>query len=153
MVTSGIVPSGHSTLTSQRTLLSSRMLLYYAPLSIVTILLLALRTPVAATASKPAFRVKMLDMPPMFEPSQVTIKAGESVEWQNVGNEVHHATSDPSLAIKRTDVTNPPGVEPFDSGFLRPGETFAHTFLKRGVYKYTCVVHEGKGMIGEVVVR
>jgi plastocyanin len=92
-------------------------------------------------------------MPPTFQPSQVTIKPGQTVEWQNVGNEVHHATSDPSLAIKSTEVTNPPGVEPFDSGFLRPGETFAHTFLKPGVYKYTCVVHEAKGMTGEVVVK
>jgi plastocyanin len=65
---------------------------------------------------------------------------------------VHHATSDPSLAIKPAEVTNPPGAEPFDSGFLRPGETFRHIFTVPGEYKYTCVVHEAKGMIGTIVV-
>jgi plastocyanin len=96
--------------------------------------------------------IKMLDMPPAFQPSLITIKVGQRVEWENVGNEVHHATSDPSLAIKAIEVTNPPGAEPFDSGFLRPGETFAHIFTVPGEYKYACVVHEAKGMIGTIVV-
>jgi plastocyanin len=96
--------------------------------------------------------IRMLDMPLAFQPNLITIKVGQSVEWENVGNEVHHATSDPSLAIKPTEVTNPPGAVPFDSGFLRPGETFTHTFDVPGEYKYTCVVHEAKGMIGTIVV-
>jgi plastocyanin len=54
-----------------------------------------------AKASEPSVVIKMIDMPPAFEPAQVTISAGESVEWKNVGNEVHHATSDPSLADKK----------------------------------------------------
>jgi plastocyanin len=106
-----------------------------------------------STAAKPAVVIKMLDMPPSFQPVQTTIKVGETVEWENVGNEVHHATSDPSLAIKRGEVTNPPGARPFDSGFLKPGESFSHTFSVPGVYRYTCVVHEAKGMTGEIVVR
>jgi len=96
--------------------------------------------------------IKMLDMPLAFQPNLITIKVGQSVEWENVGNEVHHATSDPSLAIKPIEVRNPPGAEPFDSGFLRPGETFTHTFTVPGEYRYTCVVHEAKGMIGTIVV-
>jgi plastocyanin len=96
--------------------------------------------------------IRMLDMPLAFQPSLIKIKVGQSVEWENVGNEVHHATSDPSLAIKPTEVTNPPGAEPFDSGFLRPGETFTHTFTVPGEYRYTCVVHEAKGMVGTIVV-
>jgi plastocyanin len=97
--------------------------------------------------------IRMLDMPLTFQPNLITIKVGQSVEWENAGNEVHHATSDPSLAIKPIEVTNPPGAEPFDSGFLRPGETFTHTFTVPGEYRYTCVVHEAKGMIGTIVVR
>ncbi|HJU09712.1 MAG TPA: plastocyanin/azurin family copper-binding protein [Candidatus Binataceae bacterium] len=106
-----------------------------------------------STAAKPAVVIKMLDMPPSFEPEQTTITAGETVEWENVGNEVHHATSDPSLAIKKDEVANPSGAKPFDSGFLKPGESFSHTFSVPGVYRYTCVVHEAKGMTGEIVVR
>jgi plastocyanin len=104
-------------------------------------------------AAKPAIVVRMLDMPPSFQPVQTTIKVGETVEWDNVGNEVHHATSDPSLAIKPREVANPPGAQPFDSGFLKLGESFSHTFSVAGVYRYTCVVHEAKGMTGEIMVR
>jgi plastocyanin len=105
-----------------------------------------------AAATQADLVVKMVDMPPAFQPSLITIKVGQSVEWENVGNEVHHATSDPDLAINAKEVTNPPGAEPFDSGFLRPGETFSHTFTVPGEYRYTCVVHEAKGMIGKIVV-
>jgi plastocyanin len=106
-----------------------------------------------SSGAKPAIVIKMLDMPPAFQPVQTNIKVGETVEWENVGNEVHHATSDPALAIKRSEVTNPPGAQPFDSGFLKPGESFSHTFSVPGVYRYTCVVHEAKGMTGEIVVQ
>ena len=106
-----------------------------------------------STAAKPTTVIKMLDMPPSFQPVQTTIKVGDTVEWENVGNEVHHATSDPTLAIKQGEVANPPGAQPFDSGFLKPGENFSHKFSVPGVYRYTCVVHEAKGMTGEIVVR
>jgi plastocyanin len=106
-----------------------------------------------ARATNAGVVVKMLDMPLTFQPNVIKIKVGQSVEWENVGNEVHHATSDPSLAIKATEVTNPPGAEPFDSGFLRPGESFTHTFTVPGEYRYTCVVHEAKGMLGKIVVE
>ena len=105
-----------------------------------------------AAATQADVVIKMLDMPPAFQPSLTTIKVGQSVEWENVGNEVHHATSDPSLAIKAKEVTNPRGAEPFDSGFLRPGETFTHIFTIPGEYKYACVVHEAKGMVGTIIV-
>jgi plastocyanin len=106
-----------------------------------------------AAAAQPAVIIKMLDVPPVFQPARVTIKAGETVEWQNVGNEVHHATSDPSAAISAKDISDPPGARPFDSGFIRPGETFSYTFTTPGLYRYTCAVHETKGMIGEVLVN
>jgi plastocyanin len=105
-----------------------------------------------AAATHPNTVIRMLDMPLAFQPSLIKIKVGQRIEWENVGNEVHHATSDPSLAIKPTEVTNPPGAVPFDSGFLRPGETFTHTFTVPGEYRYTCVVHEAKGMVGTIVV-
>ena len=92
-------------------------------------------------------------MPPAFAPTAVTISVGDTVVWQNVGYEVHHATSDPSMAINSADVANPAAAEPFDSGFMRPGETFTHTFKRPGVYRYACAIHETKGMIGEIVVK
>ena len=49
-----------------------------------------------ANASVSAVVIKMIDTPPSFQPSQVTIKVGDTVQWDNVGNSVHHATSDPA---------------------------------------------------------
>ena len=119
-----------------------------AVLAIVT--LMARRT---AVASQPVVTIKMLDVPAAFEPGTVTIKVGDTVEWRNVGNEVHHATTDPSMAINCGDVGSPAGAEPFDSGFLNPGATFSHTFKVAGTYRYACAVHETSGMIGKIVVE
>lgn len=128
-------------------LFTQRLLMLIAFSSLV---LLAARS---GFGSEPAVVIKMLDMPPSFQPSMVTIKAGDTVEWENVGSSVHHATNDHDIAIKRDDVSNPDGELVFDSGFLQPGGTFMHTFTKPGIYKYVCVVHEPSGMIGEVVVK
>jgi plastocyanin len=104
-------------------------------------------------ASKPAIVIQMLDAPPSFQPGRMTIRAGATVEWKNVGAELHHVTTDPSAALKKEDVSNPAGAQPFDSGFLKPGESFSETFSVPGVYRYTCAVHEAKGMNGEIVVE
>jgi plastocyanin len=133
--------------------LLSRTLLYYSLLGVAVALMFTMSGRAMATASLATVTIKMLDMPPAFSPASVTIKAGDTVEWQNVGNEVHHATNDPSMAINSGDVSNPATAEPFDSGFMRPGESFTHIFTKAGVYKYACAVHETKGMIGQIIVK
>ena len=120
------------------------------PVVLAIVTLLARRT---AVASQPALTIKMLDVPAAFEPGTATIKVGDTVEWRNVGNEVHHATTDPSMAINGGDVGSPAGAELFDSGFLKPGATFSHTFKVAGTYRYTCAVHETSGMIGKIVVK
>jgi len=114
--------------------------------------LLAIAT-AKSMAAKPAIVVEMLDAPPSFQPERTTIKAGDTVEWKNIGAQLHHVTTDPGAALKKGDVTNPPGAKPFDSGFLKPGESFKETFSVPGIYRYTCAVHEAKGMNGEVVVE
>lgn len=129
---------------------------YYMVLAIAlpaAIAIVALLERRIAVASQPAVTIKMLDVPAAFEPGTVTIKVGDTVEWRNVGNEVHHATTDPSMAINCGDVGSPAGAEPFDSGFLKPGATFSHTFKVAGTYRYACAVHETSGMIGKIVVK
>jgi plastocyanin len=108
---------------------------------------------VTVAADEPAVIVKMRDMPPSFDPSRVTISVGDTIKWENTGSSVHHATDDHEMAIKGDDVKIPSGVAAFDSGFMRPGESFTHTFTTPGTYKYVCVAHEASGMIGEVVVK
>ena len=114
--------------------------------------LLAIAT-AKSMAAKPMIVVEMLDAPPSFQPVRTTIKAGDTVEWKNDGAQLHHVTTDPAAALKKGDVANPPGAQPFDSGFLKPGESFKETFSVPGIYRYTCAVHEAKGMNGEVIVE
>jgi plastocyanin len=109
--------------------------------------------PGSAAASTPPLIVKMLDMPATFQPAKLSIRAGETVEWMNVGNSVHHASSDPNAAVNPAEVSNPVGAKPFDSGFLQPGQSFTYTFTVPGTYRYICAPHETSGMVGEVVVR
>jgi plastocyanin len=109
--------------------------------------------PSAGTANQPAAVIKMLDTSPSFQPSMVTIKVGDTVEWENVGSSVHHATNNHDIAIKGDEVSSPSRELVFDSGFLRPGDTFWHTFTSPGTYRYVCVVHEPSGMIGQIVVK
>lgn len=105
-----------------------------------------------ARAEDPAVVVKMNDMPTAFEPKEVTVKVGDTVQWKNVGNSVHHASSDPTMAMKSGEASTPPGAKAFDSGFLRPGDTYSFKFLQPGVYNYVCAPHETSGMIGKVTV-
>ena len=107
----------------------------------------------SAAASTTPVVVKMIDMPATYQPASLTIKVGQTVEWRNVGNSVHHASSDPSTAVNPAEVSNPAGAKPFDSGFLQPGQSFTYTFTVPGTYKYICAPHETSGMLGEVVVR
>jgi plastocyanin len=107
----------------------------------------------SAAALTPPIVVKMIDMPATYEPARITIKVGDTVEWKNVGNSVHHASNDPSTAVNPAEVSNPPGAKPFDSGFLQPGQSYTYTFTVPGTYKYICAPHETSGMLGEVVVK
>jgi len=111
----------------------------------------AIGTPATAIAG-PAVVIKMTDKPPMFEPKQVSIKLGQTVQWVNNAETLHSVTADPDSAQKPGDVSLPPGAKPFDSGFMKPGATFDYTFTVPGTYKYLCLPHEKDGMIGTIVV-
>lgn len=144
---------GQSTIERRSSMFTRRMVFSSAVFWVLVIAILPLSGRGVASETQEVVTVKMVDMPPVFQPATITIRTGETVEWKNIGNEVHHATSDPSLAIKNSDVGNPPGAQAFDSGFLKPGETFTHTFKTPGMYRYACAVHETKGMVGEIIVK
>ncbi|HQU16732.1 MAG: cupredoxin domain-containing protein [Gammaproteobacteria bacterium] len=87
-----------------------------------------------------------------FEPQVLTVRAGQTVEWRNGSLLVHTVTADPALAANTKDVALPAGAKPFNSGDLKPGAVFRHTFRVPGRYRYFCIPHEGAGMIGNIVV-
>ncbi|MEW5989524.1 MAG: plastocyanin/azurin family copper-binding protein, partial [Chloroflexota bacterium] len=91
---------------------------------------------VAATGS---VDVEMLDFE--FVPISITIPAGTTVRWLNVGRDPHSATADNDL---------------FNSDLLDSGGEYSFTFDQPGVYSYYCLLHGlpgGTGMAGTVTVE
>jgi plastocyanin len=88
-----------------------------------------------------------------FEPAQITIRAGERVEWRNDSSHAHTVTANPQRAANPAHVVLPEGAEPFDSGEVAPGASFSYTFETPGTYIYVCGPHEERGMMGIVVVQ
>jgi plastocyanin len=61
-----------------------------------------------------------------FQPSSLTVKAGETVSWTNNDPTAHTVTADDGS---------------FDSGQVAPGATFSHTFTQAGPSSYHCNIH------------
>lgn len=72
-----------------------------------------------------------------FTPPEVTVQAGETVEWINDDDEEHTVTA--------TDGA-------FDSGTLAEGAGFSHTFTESATYSYVCQIHPQE-MRGTIVVQ
>ena len=84
-----------------------------------------------------------LTYPVQFNPSDVTISAGDTVTWKNDEGVPHDV-----------DKESGPGAQ-FSSGpqgGMMEGDTFKHTFDKPGTYKYICRVH-APGMAGTIIVK
>jgi plastocyanin len=108
-------------------------------LSIALLALLMNATPASAQPQE-VVRVAIRDF--YFEPSQLLIEPGTTVQWVNEGSTQHTVFA-----------TSPAGA--FLSGTLNPGETFTHTFpqgfprpspdssTKPGTYEYLCKIHPG----------
>ncbi|MFB6117645.1 plastocyanin/azurin family copper-binding protein [Halosegnis sp.] len=96
-----------------------------------------------------------------FQPSEVTVSAGDRLVWGNPSSRGHSVTG--------YQASIPDGAAYFASGGfdseqaardgypnrgnLVPGDTYAHTFEVPGEYRYFCIPHERVGMVGTVVVE
>ena len=87
-----------------------------------------------------------------FVPTEITINAGDTVEWRNNGYIPHTVTADPRRAPSSRNVELPDGAEAFDSGWVMRGQWFRYTFSEPGVYRYVCLPHERAGMLGTLIV-
>jgi plastocyanin len=87
-----------------------------------------------------------------FTPTEITIKAGDTVEWRNIGLIPHTVTADPKRAPSSRNIELPDGAEAFDSGWVTSGQSFRYTFSEPGVYRYVCLPHEQARMAGIVIV-
>ena len=78
-----------------------------------------------------------------FSPNPLTIAHGTTITWQNADKVGHTVTSG-----KITD-TNPGSL--FDSGLVKPGNTFQFTFINSGTYYYFDTVHPW--ITGQIIVH
>ncbi len=105
-------------------------------LSLITLTLLLMMLLPACSgsgsgSSQTTVTVTLLDN--MFSPKELHIKAGQTVVWVNKGQSVHTVTADDNS---------------FDSGNLKVGAQFTHTFTQPGRYPYYCQIHGGAGGFG-----
>jgi len=80
-----------------------------------------------------------------FQPGRLEIKAGEKVTWKNYDLTEHTVT-----AKAKPAQPDGQGKPLFDSGVMKPGDSFSFRFEKEGTYDYACTIHPG--MTGTIVV-
>ena len=88
-----------------------------------------------------------------FKPETVTIRSGQTVQWRNTSPISHTVTADSSMAANPANVQLPAGAASFHSGTIGAGEVWSYMFTEPGTYRYVCLPHEKKGMIGTVIVQ
>lgn len=88
-----------------------------------------------------------------FEPRQITLSAGDTVEWVNVGQMPHTATDQPGTAGVPGHNVLPRGATPWDSGLLQTNLRFRVVLRVAGEYAYLCMIHEASGMFASITVR
>ncbi|MBE9204606.1 plastocyanin [Synechocystis salina LEGE 06099] len=84
-----------------------------------------------------------------FEPSTVTIKAGDEVKWVNNKLSPHNV-----VFAAGDGVDDATAAKLSHKGLaFAAGESFTSTFTEPGTYTYYCEPHRGAGMVGKVVVE
>lgn len=87
-----------------------------------------------------------------FDPVGLHVRPGQTVRWTNRDQGNSHTVTAYHPALNDRPRRIPPNVQPWDSGYLLPGESFSMKFMRQGVYDYYCVPHEHAGMVGRIVV-
>jgi len=109
-----------------------KRLLFLAALSIVAVLMFAS----VAGAQKQATKTVVIQGF-SFHPAHITVTRGTKVTWINKDMTKHTATANNGA---------------FDSGVLRPGQSYSHTFKTAGrTNNYHCEIHPS--MMGSVTVK
>ena len=85
----------------------------------------------------------------VFEPAEVTIKAGETVNWVNNRGFPHN------IVFDEDDVPGGVNAEALSNEDLMnaAGDKHSAKFTVAGEYGYYCEPHQGAGMVGRVIVN
>ena len=62
----------------------------------------------------------------LYAPGRLDVLVGTTVTWQNVDRSTHTVTEDDDV---------------FDSGHIRPGDSFSRDFPKSGTFRFHCTIH------------
>jgi len=76
-----------------------------------------------------------------FEPSSITLSAGDSIKFVNNKLAPHNAVFEGHDELSHADLA------------FAPGESWEETFAAAGTYDFYCEPHRGAGMVGKVVVQ
>jgi len=101
---------------------SMRRVTYLGALALVLVVLIA--PSAGATGQQTATTVYIRDF--YFSPAKITVEPGTTVTWVNQGRHPHTVTSFDGQ---------------FDSGVLRPGDSYKVKFKGHGTLGYYCAIH------------
>jgi plastocyanin len=97
-----------------------------------------------------------------FEPSELTISAGDTVVWKHVGGEAHNVVAYEENIPDDASYWASGGFDSEDAaregwengeGAVQSGQSYVHTFETTGTHEYFCTPHEAAGMVGSVTVE
>lgn len=96
----------------------------------------------------------------VFEPAELTVAAGDTVVWENVGSVGHSVTAYGENIPDGADYWASGGFDSEDAarsgypdqGNVPGGESYQHTFETLGTHEYFCIPHESAGMTGAIEV-
>ncbi|WP_267642599.1 plastocyanin/azurin family copper-binding protein [Haloarchaeobius amylolyticus] len=96
----------------------------------------------------------------VFDPAELIIAPGDTVEWVNVGNVGHSVTAyedqipaDAEYFASGGFASETAARTGYPEGDIGGGGSYSHTFEVVGTYEYFCIPHEGVGMVGTIEVR
>ena len=93
--------------------------------------------PIRASEANPViYAARISIQESSFNPADVTVMHTATVLWTNNDNTVHTVTAADGS---------------FDSGDLKPGANFSHTFNVIGVHRYRCKYHSEAGQVEAVI--
>ncbi|KAK9794391.1 hypothetical protein WJX73_006741 [Symbiochloris irregularis] len=85
----------------------------------------------------------------VFDPANVTIKSGETVEWVNNVGFPHNVVFDEDEVPEGVSVDSLNHEDYLNA----PGQKVSSKFSTAGTYKYYCEPHQGAGMAGSITVQ
>jgi plastocyanin len=93
----------------------------------------------AAAGSGPTVSIAEVGSTYVFEPSEIVVKAGDTVTFTNNGDIKHTVTASADQTVD------------FKSPTMLPGGVFTTAFPDPGTYSYFCSIHGKEKMRGQVV--